>query len=75
MLWWQLKTLRLAQQTNSASEAGMKEFPYQKATRALTNFTDGELTQLSHSLLTLQHESRLGNTDLDQALERWVLTV
>lgn len=75
ILWWQLKTLRLADQTKSAAEAGLKDFPYNKAKRALTKFQTGELERLSHSLLTLQHDSRLGLCDLDVAVERWILRV
>ncbi len=73
VLWWQLKTLRLASLTRSASEAGVKDFSYNKAKRALGKFAGGELEKLSHSLLSLQHESRLGRCELDIALERFVL--
>ena len=75
VLWWQLKTLRLAAMTNSADEAGMKAYPYNKAKQSLSTFKTGELESLSHSLLTLQHESRLGNQQLDISLEHWVLKI
>lgn len=74
-LWWQLKSLRLAAQTKSAGEAGMKDFPYNKAKRALVKFKPNEVEALSHSLLQLQHDSRLGKRDLDLALEQWVLKI
>lgn len=73
ILWWQLKTLRLASLAKSAEEAGLKDFPYQKAKRSLNKFGEGELEKLSASLLTLVHNSRLGHYDTDQALERWIL--
>jgi len=73
MLWWQMKALRLAQMTNSANEAGMKDFPYNKAKRSLSKFQDGEVAQLSHSLLSLYHDGHSGVRDIDLALERWVL--
>lgn len=73
VLWWQLKSLRLANKTLSATEAGMKDFPYNKAKRSLSKFQKGELETLSNSLLVLQHDSRLGRHDLDFALERWIL--
>lgn len=75
MLWWQLKTMRLASLTQNAAEAGMKDFPYNKAKRALSAFKEGELERLSHELITIQHESRLGKRELDLALEQWVLTL
>ena len=73
MLWWQLKALRLASLTKSAAEAGMKEFPYNKAKSALRNFAPGEVEKLSQSLLELYHDAHAGVSDLDMALERWVL--
>lgn len=73
VLWWQLKALHLAEVTQSANEAGMKDFPYNKAKRALSKFTNGEVTQLSHSLLSLYHDGHAGVCDIDLALERWVL--
>lgn len=74
-LWWQLKTLRLAAVTGSASEAGMKDFPYNKAKRSLGQFEDGELETLSRSLLAVYHDGHLGKQDIDLALEKWCLSV
>jgi DNA polymerase III delta subunit len=74
MLWWQLKALRLASVTNSASEADMKEFPYSKAKRSLSKFAPGDVTRLSQSLLDLYHDGHSGVRDIDLALEEWVLS-
>lgn len=74
-LWWQLKTLRLAKITKSASEAGMKDFPYNKAKRALSNFKEGELEELSTRLLALYHDGHLGKRDINIALEKWTLSI
>lgn len=73
MLWWQLKTMRLAEVTKSASEAGLKDFPYNKAKRALSKFQPGEVAELSYSLQTLYHNGHAGVRDIDLALEAWVL--
>jgi DNA polymerase III delta subunit len=75
ILWWQLKSLRLAKMTRSAEEAGMKDYPYKKASQSLRNFKDGEVETLSRSLLELYHEGHQGKRDMDMALEEWVLTV
>lgn len=74
-LWWQLKTLRLGALTRSASEAGMKDFPYNKAKRSLSNFKEGELQTLSGTLLALYHRGHQGEVDIDLALESWTLTI
>ncbi len=73
ILWWQLKTMRLAAVTRSAIDAGMKDFPYNKAKRALGLFKEGEVNELSRSLLELYHLSHQGKRDMDLALEEWVL--
>ena len=75
MLWWQLKALRLAKLTRTAEEAGMKEYPYKKAKQSLGLFKDGEVEQLSSSLLELYHEAHQGKRDMDLALEEWILRV
>ncbi len=75
MLWWQLKSLRLASVTRNAEEAGMKDFPYNKAKRALAIFSPDEVVKLSRSLLELYHAGHAGQRDMDIALEEWVLTL
>ncbi len=73
IIWWQLKTLRLAAMYPSAEAAGMKSFPYDKAKRALRNFKPGEVEALSRSLLRVYHEARAGKLDLVLGVEEWVL--
>ena len=72
-LWWQLKTLRMASQTKSATEAGMKDFSYNKAKRSLVNFKVGEVESLSRGLLSVYHDGHGGVRDIDEGLEEWVL--
>lgn len=74
-LWWQLKTLRLAQVASSPQEAGLKDFPYNKAKRSLGTFAPGELERISRDLLQLYHDGHGGVRDIDYALERFVLTL
>lgn len=75
VLWWQLKTMRLAMITDSAEAAGMKDYSYSKAKRSLPKFADGEVESLSQKLLTLLHDSRQGRGELDVKLEQLVLSV
>ncbi len=74
-LWWQLKTLRLSACTSGATEAGMKDFPYNKAKRSLKNFKEGELQKLSADLLRVYHDGHGGKRDIELALEKWTLTI
>ena len=73
VLWWQIKTLRLAILTKTATEAGVKDFPYNKAKKAINNFKPGEVEALALSLLTLYHAGHAGECDIDLALESWAL--
>ena len=59
----------------TAAEAGMKDFPYQKAKRALLRFKPGEIEAKARKLLVLYHKGHRGEVDLDLALEEWVLRV
>lgn len=72
-LWWQLKSMRIAALTKNASEAGMKDFSYNKAKRALVKFPLDEVEVRARALLTLYHEGHAGKCDIDLALEEWVL--
>lgn len=73
ILWWQLKTMRLAAKGKSAAEVGLKDFSYSKAKRALDKFGPGELEKVSRDLLGVINESRLGGLDTTLAVERWIL--
>ncbi|MAZ30056.1 hypothetical protein CL655_02110 [bacterium] len=75
VLWWQLKSIRLAALTNSAKEADMKDFPYRKAKQALGTLPLPEAERLSHELLTIYHQGHAGEVELATALEQWVLTL
>lgn len=75
ILWWQLKAVRLSATTSSAQEAGLKDYPYRKAKQALNKFSNQEVLNLSHSLLSLYHRGHKGKCDIKLALERWVLSM
>lgn len=74
-LWWQLKTLQLAAITNSAAEAGIKEYPYKKAKSALKSWDDTKLSDCAITLVALYHAGHAGERSIDLALEQWVLTL
>ncbi|MCA9361662.1 hypothetical protein KC845_03860 [Candidatus Kaiserbacteria bacterium] len=74
-LWWQVKMLRLAEVCDSASEAGVKDFPFNKAKRALASYKSGEVKTLARQLLIIYHDGHGGGKDIDIDLERWMLKV
>lgn len=73
VMWWQLKSMRLAVLTTSAEAAGMKSYPYQKAKAALQKYSPEEVVSKSHQLLMVYHEGHQGVVDLRLALEQFVL--
>lgn len=75
ILWWQIKSLKLASLTKSAQEAGMKEFPYNKAKRSLTKFSKADIDEMSRTLLKVYHDGHAGLRDLDTSLEEWALSL
>lgn len=75
VLFWQIKSLLLAQHADSPEEAGLKPFPFKKAKSFLKNFSPEELCVLSKQLVELYHSARKGKYDLDIALEQFVLGV
>jgi DNA polymerase III delta subunit len=75
LVWWQLKTMRLAACTQTAAEAGMKDYPYRKAKSALQNFPLTLVEARARSLTKLYHDARWGKGDLNQLFEIWVLSL
>ncbi len=75
ILFWQLKSLILAQVSRSAAEAGLNPFVFGKAQGFARNFSKEELLVKSGELVRLYHEARRGVHDLDMALEKWILIV
>ncbi len=72
-LWWQVKTMLLAQATKTATEAGMKDFSYSKAKGFLRKYKEGEVTELARNLIVTYHQSRLDGESLELNLEKLIL--
>lgn len=75
LVWWQLKSMRLAACTTTPAEAGMKDYPYRKAKSALANFPLALVESKSRELTKAYHDARRGKGDPNQLFEMWVLTL
>ncbi len=75
MLFWQIKSMLVAQGARSASEAGLKPFVFGKAQRFAKNYSREELITLSRRLISLYHEAHRGRSDLSLSLERFALSL
>jgi DNA polymerase III delta subunit len=75
ILFWQIKTIKLAAGAKSAEEAGLSPFPFSKAKAFARNFRTEEIPVLSERLVRLYHEAHRGRSDFETALERFILAV
>ncbi len=75
ILLWQIKSMLLATQSQSAEDAGLKPFVYQKASGFARNFSHEELRTMSARFVSFYHDARRGVVDLGIALERFLLTI
>lgn len=73
ILFWQVKSIMLAQRTTSASEAGVSQFVFQKSKRYSRNFSLDEITATASKLITLYHNAHRGLVDFETGLERFTL--
>ncbi|MEO8638260.1 MAG: hypothetical protein ABI430_05180 [Candidatus Taylorbacteria bacterium] len=74
-LFWSVKNMILACNLESAKEAGLNPYVFGKARNFAHNFKYEELGALASGLVALYHDSRRGISDLDVALERFILSI
>jgi DNA polymerase III delta subunit len=72
ILSWQVRALVLASKTKSATEAGLKPFVYTKAKSALSRM-NMQPEIVSRELVSLYHQSRMGQGSLEDLLEVFLL--
>lgn len=74
-IFWQVKNILLSFKTSSATEAGLKPFVYSKAKQATEKYSKEEADAMSSGLIDLYHRARRGGTELDIALEKFILSI
>ncbi len=75
ILNWSVKTMLLTRLSKTAAEAGLNPFVYKKAKQGAHKYSLKELKQLSSSLVSLYHDARRGKHTLEDALERFILSL
>ena len=73
ILWWQLKSIALAQKCKNAAEAGINPFVYSKSKGFSKNFKLEEIDRLLSRMVSIYHEAHRGIADFEIALEKFVL--
>lgn len=72
---WQLRMMLMAKQSNSAAEAGMKPFVYNKAKKYASTYSLEELKKMSRDLISLYHNVRKGEGELSVGIELFALSL
>jgi DNA polymerase III delta subunit len=72
-LFWQVKSMMLASQAKSATEAGLSPFVYSKSKRYATNFPENTLNTILKRLISIYHDGHRGLIDSELELERFLL--
>jgi DNA polymerase III delta subunit len=73
-LFWAAKSIVLAHTARSATDAGLKEFPFKKAQRAAQKFSRTEARQLMCALATAQADAYTQGVPLELMLERILIS-
>ena len=71
ILWWQIKTLLLIQ--NSTTNPGLHPFVFNKNKKAAENFSANELHCLSKNLVDVYHKARMGEIEMEYGIEKFIL--
>ncbi|MDP6387913.1 MAG: hypothetical protein QGG63_01390 [Candidatus Pacebacteria bacterium] len=75
ILFWQIKSIILSLNAQSAMESGLNPFVFRKSFGFLKNYSESELKKFSNSLVSLYHDTRKGIHEMDTALERFILGI
>jgi len=72
-LFWQAKSIAIAQTAKSGTEAGLNPFVFGKSKRYGTNYSMDEINKLVSDLVILYHNGHRGLCDLELSIEKLLL--
>lgn len=75
VLFWQLKSMIVANKSKSANESGLKPHVFQKSKSFARNYTEEEMKKMSSALVSVYHDSRRGIHDFEISLEMFILSL
>lgn len=73
VLWWQMKSVKLASMAQSAVGAGLNPFVFKNAKSASEKWNPEDLDQVLNSLFEIYHQAHRGKIDFYNAIERLVV--
>jgi len=74
-LFWQAKSMVLAREAASASQAGLSPFVFSKSKKYTSNYSKEEMDKLVGDLIILYHNGHRGMNDLELSVERLLLCI
>jgi len=76
VLFWQIKTMLLANSSKNSAEADLNPFVFKKAKEFCKNYSDEELKKMSSKLISIYHDIRRGIVeDLGLEIEKFLLEI
>ena len=75
ILFWQVKSLLMASRAETPGDAGLAPFVFTKAKRALSHFSNEDLTKMAKNLVSIYHDAHRGLCDFEAKLEIFTLSV
>jgi hypothetical protein len=75
ILFWQVKALMIARASTSASQAKLSPFVYAKAVRQAHKWSQDKLKALAWALVVCFHDSRRGVCNMQDRLEKIILSI
>jgi DNA polymerase III delta subunit len=72
-LFWQMKSMIVANEGKSAAETGLSPFVFSKSKKYSSNYSVSELKTFLTRLITLYHDGHRGMVDLELATEKLLL--
>lgn len=75
IIWWQVKSLKLAMVSKDAKEAELSPFVYGKAKAASAGFKSEQVDDMLSDLVAMYHDAHRGEKDLWLEMERWGLSL
>jgi DNA polymerase III delta subunit len=74
-LFWQIKSMIIARNAKSASEAGLSPFVFSKSKRHASNYSMDELRKLIENLVVVYHDGHRGVVNMELEIERTLLSI
>ena len=74
-LFWQTKSIAIANLASSASSSGLSPFVFSKSKKYANNYSKSEISELNSKLITMYHDAHRGMNDLELSIESFLLNL